>query len=73
MERKLLYRVNEAAEAIAVSRSKIYKMLADRELPAVRMHGSIRVPVGALERWIERNTSGGPLDRSAPSGTSGPV
>jgi excisionase family DNA binding protein len=51
MER-LLLRPVEAAEAIGISRSKIYELLASGELPSVRIGASVRVPVEALRAWI---------------------
>ena len=49
---KLLLRPVEAAEAIGISRSKIYELLASGELPSVRIGASVRVPVDALRAWI---------------------
>ena len=53
MIERLLYRVSEAAEAMGISRSKAYEMIAAGELPYVRIRDSIRVPRADLERWIE--------------------
>lgn len=53
MER-LLLRPTEAAEAIGIGRSKVYELLATGELPSVRIGSSVRVPVGALREWINR-------------------
>jgi excisionase family DNA binding protein len=49
---RLLLKPAEAAEAIGVSRSRIYELLAAGDLPSVRLGKSIRVPVGALQAWI---------------------
>jgi excisionase family DNA binding protein len=51
MERMLL-RPAEAAEAIGVSRSRMYELLASRELPSIRVGRTVRVPVAALQAWI---------------------
>jgi excisionase family DNA binding protein len=51
---KLLLRPVEAAEAIGISRSKIYELLASGDLPSVRIGASVRVPVEALRAWIAR-------------------
>jgi len=51
---RLLLRPMEAAEAIGVGRSKVYELLASGELPSIRIGGSVRVPVDALQRWIDR-------------------
>ena len=49
---KLLLRPVEAAEAIGISRTKIYELLARGELPSIRVGSSVRVPVDALRAWI---------------------
>lgn len=51
MERMLL-RPAEAAEAIGVSRSRMYELLASGELPSIRVGRTVRVPVAALQAWI---------------------
>jgi excisionase family DNA binding protein len=53
MER-LLYRVNEAAEILGMSKSKAYEMIAGGELPYIRVRDSIRIPRADLELWIEQ-------------------
>lgn len=50
--KRMLLRPSECADAIGVSRSKMYGMLARDQLPFVRVEGLIRVPVDALQRWI---------------------
>ena len=49
---RLLLTVPEAAEALAISRSKIYELLAAGLVRSVRIDGSRRVPVEALETYI---------------------
>lgn len=49
---KLLLRPEEAAVLLGVSRSKMYALLASREVPSVRLGGSLRVPVGRLQEWL---------------------
>lgn len=56
---KLLLRPAEAAEAIGISRTKAYELIANGELPSVRVGGSVRVPVAELEAWIKAKVSGG--------------
>jgi len=56
---KLLLRPVEAAEAIGISRSKIYELLASGELPSVRIGASVRVPVEALRAWIAEQLDAG--------------
>jgi excisionase family DNA binding protein len=40
----------EAARTLAVSRETVYRMAAAGQLPTVRVRGSLRVPVSALDR-----------------------
>ncbi len=49
---RLAYRPAEVGEAIGVSRSKAYEMIAAREIPSVKVGGCVRVPVDALRGWI---------------------
>ena len=50
----MLYRPAEAAQAMGISRSKLYGLLAAGVIPSVRIGQSIRVPVQKLNEWIER-------------------
>ena len=47
-----LLRVSEVAQLLGVSASRIYQLLAARELPSVRVGGAIRVPRSAWEEWL---------------------
>lgn len=49
---KLLLTVPEAAEALAISRSKLYELIAAGLVRSVRIDGSRRVPVEALESYV---------------------
>ncbi|MFD0856516.1 helix-turn-helix domain-containing protein [Actinomadura adrarensis] len=49
---RLLLTVQEAAQALAISRSKLYELIASGELPSVRIDGSRRVPLTALDAYI---------------------
>lgn len=54
---RLLLRPAELGDAIGVSRSRAYALLASGEIPSVRIGGSIRIPVDALKSWVaERAT-----------------
>jgi excisionase family DNA binding protein len=57
---KLLLRPTEAAELIGIGRSKVYELLAQRELPSIRIGASIRIPVDQLRAWIERKAAASP-------------
>ena len=56
---RILYRPAEAAEAIGVSRSRIYELIASGEIPSVRIGNVTRVPVDKLHDWVEQRTAGG--------------
>ena len=49
---RLLLTVPEAANALAISRSKLYELLAAGLVRSVRIDGSRRVPVEALEAYV---------------------
>lgn len=49
---RLLLTVPEAAKALAISRSKLYELLASGVLRSVRIDGSRRVPLDALNAYI---------------------
>ncbi len=49
---QLLLTVPEAAKALAISRSKLYELIAAGLVRSVRIDGSRRVPVGALETYV---------------------
>ena len=52
MTDRLLLRPSEAGEAIGVSRSKAYELIAAGTIPSVKVGGCVRVPVDALKAWI---------------------
>ena len=49
---QLLLTVPETAKALAISRSKLYELLAAGLVRSVRIDGSRRVPVKALETYV---------------------
>jgi excisionase family DNA binding protein len=49
---RLLLTVPEAAAALAISRSKLYELLAAGLVRSVRIDGSRRIPVEALEAYV---------------------
>jgi excisionase family DNA binding protein len=46
--------VPEAAEALAISRSKLYELLAMGAVASVRIDGARRIPQSALESYVAR-------------------
>ena len=48
----LLLKYDEAADMLAVSKSKIYRMVLAGEIPAVRFGGNIRIRLTDLEQLV---------------------
>ena len=51
---RLLLTVPEAAEALAISRSKLYELLAAGVVDSIRIDRSRRIPLSALEVYISK-------------------
>ena len=51
-----LLTVMEVAGFLAVSRSKFYQMMESGHLPYVKLGGSRRVPLTAVEKVVKENT-----------------
>lgn len=51
---KLVVKPSEAFEMMSISRSKGYAMLASGEIRSIRIGRHIRVPVAALQEYIDR-------------------
>jgi excisionase family DNA binding protein len=47
-----LLTVPEAAEALAISRRKLYELLASCAIASIRVEGSRRIPLTALEEYV---------------------
>lgn len=58
MTDRLMLRPIEAGDAIGVSRSKAYEMIASGEIPSIKVGGCVRVPVEALKTWINNQVKG---------------
>lgn len=56
---RLLLTVPEAAGALAISRSKLYELLAVGAIASVRIDGSRRIPLLALESYVATLTRDG--------------
>lgn len=50
---KLLYTPEEAAQALGISRSKLYVLLAAGDIASVQVGRSRRVRVATLERFVD--------------------
>ena len=51
---RLLLTVPEAAEALAISRSKLYELIASEAMASIRIDGSRRIPITVLEEYFSR-------------------
>jgi excisionase family DNA binding protein len=56
---RLLLRPAEFAEAVGVSRSKAYELIAANKVPSVKIGDCVRIPVEALREWIANELSRG--------------
>ena len=52
--RRLLLTVKETAKATALGKSTVYKYIYSGVIPAVHIGTAVRVPVAALEAWIDK-------------------
>jgi excisionase family DNA binding protein len=52
MTERLAYRIHEFAEAIGVSRSKAYEIVASGEVPSIKVGGCLRIPVDSARGYI---------------------
>ena len=49
----LTYSVQEAAQALGVSTSKMYELIRAQDFPTVRCGHRCRVSIKGLEAWVE--------------------
>lgn len=57
---KLAISVVEAAKLISVSKSTMYALIEQKQIPAVHVGGKrIIIPVKALQEWLSQRTQGG--------------
>ncbi len=59
---KLVLKVSEAGEYLQCGRSRMYEMIATGEIPSIRIGKSIRIPVKALNEWVENRSQAGDTD-----------
>lgn len=52
--KKLFYRVDELAKIFRCHEKTVYRMLADGKLPFIRIGKLKRIPVSAVENYIEQ-------------------
>ena len=53
-DHRRLLKIEEVAERLSLGRTKTYDLVISGELPSVRIGRSRRVPVDALEEFIQR-------------------
>ncbi len=53
-EGKLLYRPEEAAEALGVSRARLYELMTRGDIRSVKIGASRRVPADDLRAYVSR-------------------
>jgi excisionase family DNA binding protein len=52
VDARLLYRVEEAAEILALGRSTIYELLASGELKSIKIGRACRIAASELDRFV---------------------
>jgi excisionase family DNA binding protein len=62
-DQELLLRIDAAADRLAISRATLYRLIQRGELPVIHIGSAVRVPVSALERWLDEQLA-------TPSGAS---
>lgn len=60
---QLLLKITQVAEALNISKSTCYEMVARGEIPAVRIRGGLRVPSDALKAWLDETVSAQQIDQ----------
>lgn len=53
--------IKEAAEILRISKSKLYELAKDGQVPNIKLGGRIVIPENQLMTWIDRVTTGGAL------------
>ncbi len=61
----MLYRVSEAAQKLAISRSKMWELLARGEIESVKIDGARRVTPAALDAYVQRLRPGQAADAAS--------
>lgn len=63
MDHEML-RVDEVAALLKFGRTKVYQLVADGELPAVRIGKALRISAEALQVWIREQAAANPGGRN---------
>jgi excisionase family DNA binding protein len=51
---KLLYRAEEAADLLSISRTAVFGLISSGDLPAIKIGGRRRIPRTSIEDYIAR-------------------
>jgi excisionase family DNA binding protein len=54
----LLHTVEETAEILKISRWKVFELIRTHQLRSVKIGGSRRIPIRAIEEYVERLMGG---------------
>ena len=63
MDRELL-KVDEVAALLKLGRTKVYQLVAEGELPAVRIGKVLRISAETLQEWISQQAVTSPGERT---------
>lgn len=69
----VLLTIKDVMQLTQLSRTKVYELIRDGELPSVRIDKSVRVRTEDLDRWIMRHTDSSNGPASSPSTDSCPA
>lgn len=58
---KLAYSVEEAAEALGVSRALVYRLIHQSGFPSVKLRGRRLISAELLAEWVRQQAGGGAL------------
>jgi excisionase family DNA binding protein len=50
----MLLRIDEVAHHLRYGRTKVYELIKSGEIPSIKIGGNTRVPMKALQKWIDR-------------------
>jgi excisionase family DNA binding protein len=54
----LVMTVEAAAALLGISRTSMYRLIAQRKVPHIRLNGSVRIPRRELEAWVQAQAQG---------------
>jgi excisionase family DNA binding protein len=63
----LLLTPAQAAKVLSLSRTVVYELIGKNELESIKLGASRRIPVAALQEWVERQREGAKQSANAPA------